>query len=527
MTSLPTFSKCVLFIYLLFNFREIQAQEFKISKVIKSELSESVKDKDLLKKEFTSIIGVAYDSLGNNYMIKTDPRKADKLGETSLEIYSSKLSLLKSIKLKLPVESDTYYTILNYCTLDNKPTLFYYQYNKNSDKKILYFVQFGPDGELSRKGKMVEVNTKTEQQGLFGIIYSIRLTKFMVFVYPPMNNGDNFRANCFIFNDKLERINKFEIENDFTYEDSYNSDWMLTEDGVPLCFYEIKRRNHIKGYGSTMRFIKLYEEPKSPTTYNLDLLKKKITSLILSIDDNKDLTFVGNYVAQEKSLSQGGVFVKIGRQEKKVKVAKLYPYSADVLQFFKMKPKDVEGNKGIENQYPVWAGGSTSMNSFLVLGNSEREVGQGEDLSYSNSYIIYKFDPSGNVIFQKVHPNHCIASFSNEGIFPKSFVSGDELAILSNVNEDDIEKIKNGIKYGSKLTGCGTSIHGSGLGKNAYAAIYLTTYNSKGQAKYVRVNDPKNHPVFMSNCYTDIRVPKSITIGVLGKQKYGLMKIEF
>ena len=47
MTSLPTFSKCVLFIYLLFNFREIQAQEFKISKVIKSELSESVKDKDL------------------------------------------------------------------------------------------------------------------------------------------------------------------------------------------------------------------------------------------------------------------------------------------------------------------------------------------------------------------------------------------------------------------------------------------------------------------------------------------------
>ena len=74
---------------------------------------------------------------------------------------------------------------------------------------------------------MVEVNTKTEQQGLFGIIYSIRLTKFMVFVYPPMNHGDNFRANCFIFNDKLERINKFEIENDFTYEDSYNSDWML------------------------------------------------------------------------------------------------------------------------------------------------------------------------------------------------------------------------------------------------------------------------------------------------------------
>lgn len=66
-----------------------------------------------------------------------------------------------------------------------------------------------------------------------------------------------------------------------------------------------------------------------------------------------------------------------------------------------MKPKDVEGNKGIENQYPVWAGGSTSMNSFLVLGNSEREVGQGEDLSYSNSYIIYKFDPSGNVIFQR------------------------------------------------------------------------------------------------------------------------------
>lgn len=56
MTSLPTFSKCVLFIYLLFNFREIQAQEFKISKVIKSELSESVKDKDLLKKNLLLLL---------------------------------------------------------------------------------------------------------------------------------------------------------------------------------------------------------------------------------------------------------------------------------------------------------------------------------------------------------------------------------------------------------------------------------------------------------------------------------------
>ena len=77
------------------------AQTITKPKVIKSEQYKSVRDWDPLKLEYTTIIGIANDSIGNSYLLKSDPRQKDKLGLLSIEIFDNNLKQLLSKNLEV------------------------------------------------------------------------------------------------------------------------------------------------------------------------------------------------------------------------------------------------------------------------------------------------------------------------------------------------------------------------------------------------------------------------------------------
>ena len=500
------------------------AQTITKPKVIKSEQYKSVRDWDPLKLEYTTIIGIANDSIGNNYLLKSDPRQKDKLGLLSIEIFDNNLKQLLSKNLEVPADAGHFYNIENYYTLNNTPTLFYSQFQKDKSKKVFYFLQLDNKGNFSKKGKMVEVITKEENHGNFEIIQSKNRNTFMVVVYPPIKNKGNMTASCFVFNDKIEKLKSFEVDFKNNPDNILKSEWTLSEEGIPFCLVGVKDPK-LKKYQSSLY---MYEDTNNPTQYDLNKKDNRVSDLMITLEDKDEITFVGNYVGMDHDLSQGAVFLKIGKSDKKVKIVKTYQFSDEVLAYFKIKPIKPLTEKGIEYQSPYWAGSTPSRNSFLVLGRFVNYFTSKSDYTNTgHSFVIMKFGPNGELLFEKIQPYGNTAYIGNEGIRPNYFIMGEELGVLHNNREKIVEKIKKGIPSEDKLGGSQVSHANSGLGKRGDINLYLQAFNSSGQSRFIQLTNHEVDQISVTNNPTWIRKDNSMVVGIIGLQSYGLMKLNF
>ncbi len=499
------------------------AQTITKPKVIKSEIYKSTRDWDLMKLEYTNIIGIAYDSIGNSYMLKSDPRQKDKLAVISIEIFDNNLKLLLTKQIEVPVEAEHYYTIESYSTFNNTPTLFYSQFQKDKSKKVFYFLQFDRQGNFSNKGKMIEVSTIEAKQDNFEIIQSKNKKAFMIVAYPTEKAKNKKTASCLIFNDRIEKLKTFNVDFQNTSDNIDRLDWTLTEDGLAFCLLDEKDPKSKNHYSSLI----IYADADSPTKFDVNKKDGRVYDLMISLEDKDEITFVGNYVGIEHNLSQGVVFIKIGKTDKKIKIVKSYQFSDEILTFFRIKPTIPLASKGILYQTPYWANATQAKNSFLVIGKFVTYFKSKTDFTnVSNSFVVIKFDPNGELIFEKIQPFGCSAYIGHEGTRPHYFIMGEELGVLHNNKEKNIEKIKKGVRTDGTV--CTSVSHAnSGLGKRGAINLYIQAFNSTGQSRFIQLTNYESDQISITNNPTIIRKDNSMVVGVIGPQSYGLMKFNF
>lgn len=481
-----------LFIQILFSFNYGFAQGTPKLRITKSEERKWKETNDDKKVNTNNILGFASDSSNNYYLLKSVDVRASKYDVLYADVYNTSLKFEDSHPIDLKAKGERNVQLEDFFELNHKPTVFYSQYDNKNDTKTLYFEQFDSKGNITRGDQLLSFVTKSIYRGSYDLIYSLDSSKFMIVVNTPQKSRDDLVNAAFVYDKNFNKIKKYDI--DFGIKASkitYN--YMVTNEGYPMIYLSMPRESKNKDLSKLQKKILIYKESNTPISFNLDMDKNEIESLICTKEKNNQMTFVGTYSLKNKSSAIGNCFLIIDANAKKVVKAKVDPFNQSINDFFKISPSRAAKGSGISSLIPIFGGSSLAGSNFFV-GQIQYSITTRNKYGtyttfYQQSAVCTKYDDMGNLKFTRIVPLNNLQSESTYGLKMDAFVYQDLLGVIYNTHIDNIEpKSNKPIKTIKNIKRHSPNLYSIFSTKNDNV-IALTMFDQAGKTSVISVSN--------------------------------------
>jgi hypothetical protein len=519
--------------YLLFTFiyqsfaQETNPFTIKISEARKLEKEANI----FFDSDDEDLLGFSSDSLDNIYLLKSVPQKQSKYDALVADIYSPDLKFLNSKVIKLPAEAESTLELQGLYTINNKPILFYSQYNKKTDKKNLYYSVLGLGGKLEKNSKLLTFETTSKYKGDFDVFYSLDSSKFMILVETPQKFSENVNVKCYVFDKYLNKLNQYDVKFDHPKHKLFYK-WELTNNGIPLALIHYPRKEKRKEYGNYVAELRMYSSQSKPDIYNLDIKNKVIRELKIASDDGKMINLLGTYgpfkkgtfLTADKAKVCGTAFIKIDLTTRKLVKSKLNIFSKPVLDFFGVDPEKIDTKgEGVSYLQTKFSSMTANKVPFVVLEQSfsiTTTTRTTSTTTYYNTYkILAKYDNDGNVKFERIV--ECLNKSTDiiRGLNSHVYSLGENIGLVYNINEANLDKSNNeGFRYMNFNKGMFSKIDNS--------ATIATTFDEKGAVTKTPLFSFKKDHIYLDGANIFYNQNYFIVSGTDGKN-YKVAKLTF
>ncbi len=444
---LPNFTSGIIIAIGLFTIvNNIDGQNNYSLKLTKSADRKLEREAGLFNSENTQLLGFAIDSLDNSYILKSVPEKKSKYNSLEVDIYNSDLKFSKSKKIDLIADKEFAVQLEGLYQINNKPVIFYSQYDKTKDIKTIYYTLLSENGSSTVGKKLIAFATSSKSKGNFDVFYSIDSSKIMINVVVPQKSKEDLVVRCEVYDNHLEKFNSYDIEIGWPAR-KITTKWMVSNKGFPMLFIETPREKKDSKYGKFQKEIRIYENQDKPKILALNIPDKNINALLNSVETNDEISFVGTFEHIKSKGTLGTVYFKINTATNKIVLSNINTFKKEIFDFYNIKPSKSAKGVGMNYLLPFSISKTTKNNSYLFLDTryliTRRYKNNTVTTYYSDNKMVVKFDTSGNIIYERIIPSRVESVDYNEGLSSKVFSHNENIIVIYNSHEDNINRGQN------------------------------------------------------------------------------------
>jgi hypothetical protein len=437
------FQKLFIYTICIFLINSLQAQKPTLNvKVTKSD-EQKLGRTGFFKVETTELYGFSPDEYNNYHLLKSEPNSGSKYKTLIMDTYNSNLELVKSYPIDMPADADSYVTLEGLFQVDNRPLIFYSQFNKSRKARTLYF-QTGALNDKKSAKKLLEFPTTDKDEGWFKPFFSNDSSKIMVVVTPPQKSSENARAKCYVYDKELKKLNDYDINYEMRFDKIRAIEYMVSNKGIPVIFVVTPKKGRSDEFGTFDENLYIYND-KTPLNYSLEVEGKAINSLKIGQEKENEISVVGSFVHSKfdkLSVLQGTVFLKLDTENGRIITKELNVFSNPVLEYFKLDEKRLARGKGMEKGVLNFVG-TTKNNATVMVLDINFAIDEGYhynvvDWHFVNQdKIVVAFDSEGKILYERVIPNYAETDIVL-GLPTQVFINNNEVGIIYNTHEANL-----------------------------------------------------------------------------------------
>jgi hypothetical protein len=335
------------------------------------------------------------------------------------------------------------YDIAGAAFINNKPVLFYYAFNKDSGKDILYAVEYSSDGNAGTPKEITSNPAeKMSQRGRYNLTQSPDHKLALVSYEPNFRKGENEQLQLTLLDDKMNRQWSSTQILPYEWKRGVNNFIQVNNSGVAF----IVKRMVVKGEDNSYSILSF--DGKKLTDNAVDLGEgKKVAAAGQVINDNGELV-LGGYYTEDKSIKFGstsfnGAFVySVSAQGDKVLVKVASPFDE------KRKNMSFKYIYPLKNGF-VLLGQKATESSSLSTEPAKASKGEYDYKYYSGDIYADAFDATGKKLFAtSIHRD--LDSKNDNGISNSFFaaISNDKLIVIYNDEQYRYDGKKHVVLFG-------------------------------------------------------------------------------